>query len=123
MYFTVVLRMQCIRRSEEIYRAACQVFDELWDKATPIRQLGVGTSKVQTEAAHQYNLFDLERHDRLEKLNRTIDDIRNRYGEDSIMRASFLQSSITHMSGGLDKERRSGVTIGIDVEREKVRII
>ncbi|MBQ8815543.1 MAG: DNA polymerase IV [Lachnospiraceae bacterium] len=109
--------------TEEIYRAACQVFDELWDKATPIRQLGVGTSKVQTEAAHQYNLFDLERHDQLEKLNRTIDDIRSRYGEDSIMRASFLQSSITHMSGGLDKERRSGVTIGIDVEKEKVRII
>lgn len=109
--------------TEEIYRAACRVFDELWDKATPIRQLGVGTSKVQTEAAHQYNLFDLERHDRLEKLNRTIDDIRSRYGEDSIMRASFLQSSITHMSGGLDKERRSGVTIGIDVEKEKVRII
>ena len=109
--------------TEEIYGAACQVFDELWDKSTPIRQLGVGTSKVQAEASHQYNLFDLEKHDRLEKLNRTIDDIRDRFGEDSVMRASFLRSNITHMSGGLDKERRSGVTIGIDVENEKVRII
>ena len=109
--------------TEEIYRAACQIFDELWDKSTPIRQLGVGTSKVQAEASHQYNLFDLEKHDRLEKLNRTIDDIRGRFGEDSVMRASFLQSNITHMSGGLDKERRSGVTIGIDVENEKVRVI
>ena len=109
--------------TEEIYRAACQLFDQLWDKSTPIRQLGVGTSKVQTEAAHQYNLFDLKKHDRLEKLNQTIDDIRSRFGEDSVMRASFLQSNITHMSGGLDKERRSGVTIGIDVENEKVRVI
>jgi len=83
----------------------------------------VGTSKVQAEASHQYNLFDLEKHDRLEKLNQTIDNIRSRFGEDSVMRASFLQSNITHMSGGLDKERRSGVTIGIDVENEKVRII
>ena len=77
---------------------------------------------MQEEAAHQYNLFDLEKHDRLEKLNQTIDDIRSRFGEDSVMRASFLQSNITHMSGGLDKERRSGVTIGIDVENEKVRV-
>ena len=39
------------------------------------------------------------------------------------MRASFLTGNISHVSGGLDKERRSGVTIGIDVEGEITRII
>ena len=107
----------------EIYRAACQVFDQLWDKRTPIRQIGVRTSKVQTDVGRQYNLFDQQRFDKYEVVDRVIDKIRSRYGEDSIMRASFLQGNVSHMSGGLDKERRSGVTIGIDVEHENTRII
>ena len=109
--------------TEELYAAACQVFRRLWDRRTPIRQIGVGTTKVQPDAGRQYNLFDMQRYDRLEVLNRTVDEIRGRYGEDAIMRASFLKGGVTHMSGGLDKERRSGVTIGIDVENEKTRIV
>lgn len=68
----------------------------------------------------QYNLFDLDKYDRLSVLNKTIDGIRERYGEESIFRASFLNSDVDAMSGGLDKERRTGVTIGIDVENEAV---
>ena len=107
--------------TEEIYHAACRVFRLLWDGKTPIRQIGVHTSKVQTDAVRQYNLFDRDKYDRLAVLDRTIDRIRERYGESSIFRASFLGSNVDHMSGGLDKERRSGVTIGIDMENEKVR--
>lgn len=109
--------------TEEIYEAACRIFPKLWDYKTPIRQIGVSTSKVQTDAGRQYNLFDLQKYDRLEVLNRTVDEIRGKYGEDSVMRASFLKGNVSHISGGLDKERRSGVTIGIDVENENVRIV
>lgn len=97
--------------TEEIYRAACRILDRLWDQKMPIRQIGVHTSKVQTDAGRQYNLFDLQKFDRLEKLDRTVDSIREKYGEDAVFRASFLKSNISHMGGGLDKERRSGITI------------
>lgn len=109
--------------TEEIYQAACRIFERLWDGKTPIRQIGVHTSRVQTDAGRQYNLFDLQKYDRLETLNRTIDEIRKKYGEDAVFRAGFLKSNVSHMSGGLDKERRSGVTIGIDVAGENTRII
>lgn len=109
--------------TEEIFRAACQVFDKLWDKRTPIRQIGVHTSKVQRDSGRQYNLFDMQKFDRLETVNRTVDKIRERYGEDSVIRASFLNSNISHMNGGLDKERRTGITLGIDLDSEKTRII
>lgn len=109
--------------TEEIYEAACRIFIRLWNQKTPIRQIGVHTTKVQSDVGRQYNLFDMQRFDRLETWNRTIDDIRSRFGEDSVKRASFLQGNVSLMSGGLDKERRSGVTLGIDVEKEKVRII
>ena len=105
--------------TEEIYAAACKVFRRLWDGRMPIRQIGVHTSKVEPNAGRQYNLFDLQKYDRLETLNKTIDQIREKYGEDTVFRAGFLGSNVSHLSGGLDKERRSGVTLGIDVEREK----
>lgn len=104
--------------TEEIYTAACRIFTKLWDGRTPIRQIGVHTSKVEKDAGRQYNLFDLQKYDRLEKMNRTVDKIREKYGEDAIFRAGFLKSNVAHMSGGLDKERRSGVTLGIDVKVE-----
>lgn len=107
--------------TEEIYAAACKVFKRLWDGRVPIRQIGVHTSKVERGTGRQYNLFDMQKYDRLETLNKTIDHIREKYGEDAVFRACFLKSNVAHMSGGLDKERRSGVTLGIDVEREKTR--
>lgn len=107
--------------TEEIYGAACQVFDRLWDKKTPVRQLGVHTSKVQENAGRQYSIFDLEKSDKLEKLDKAVDRVREKYGEDAIFRASFLKGNVSHMSGGLNRERRSGVTLGIDVEGENVR--
>lgn len=107
--------------TEEIYSAACQIFKKIWDGRTPLRQIGVHTSKVESDAGRQYNLFDLQKYDRLETLNRTVDKIRERYGEDSIFRAGFLKSNVSHMSGGLNRERRSGVTLGINVDGENVR--
>lgn len=107
--------------TEKIYESACQLFDRLWDKKTPLRHLGIHTSKVQEEAGRQYNIFDMEKNERLEKLDKAVDHIRGKYGEDAIFRASFLKGNVSHMSGGLNKERRSGVTLGIDVEGENVR--
>ena len=83
---------------------AWAVFDgceKLWDGKIPIRQIGVHTSKVESDAGRQYNLFDMQKYDRLETLNRTVDRIREKYGEDAVFRAGFLKSNVTHMSGGL----------------------
>lgn len=95
--------------TEEIYRAVCRLFEAEWNGA-PVRQLGVFTGKVTHDTAYQYNLFDLDRYDRLSKLDAAIDQIRGRYGEDAVMRATFLKSPVSHMSGGIDKVKRTGMT-------------
>lgn len=123
-YFTKQMQLPTATDvTEELYFYACLVFEKLWDRKTPIRQIGVHTGKIQSDAGRQYHLFDTQNYEQLSILNQTVDNIRNRFGEDSIMRASFLNSNISPMSGGLDKERRSGVTIGIDIDNEKTRII
>jgi DNA polymerase-4 len=95
----------------QIYNTACKLFDALWNHA-PIRQLGVHTSKATKDGGYQYSLFDSLDIDKYEKLDSAIDSIREKYGEDAIMRASFVkpQEKIGHMSGGLDKARRTGMT-------------
>ena len=53
--------------TEEIYDTACRLLDSLWD-GRPLRLLGVSTSRVSYEEYRQYNLFDREKYDRLEKM-------------------------------------------------------
>ncbi len=95
--------------TEELYRAVCRLFEIKWDGA-PIRQLGVFAGRVSHDTAYQYNIFDLDRYDRFSKLDAAVDRIRGRYGEDAVMRATFLKSPVSHMSGGIDKVKRTGMT-------------
>lgn len=95
--------------TEKIYEAACKLFDSLWD-GLPIRQLGVQTSKASSNEYNQLNLFDLDKFEKFSKLNNAIDSIRNKYGEDSIKRACFIDSNEKHMSGGLNKAKRENTT-------------
>jgi len=77
--------------TEKIYACAKQLFLECWDH-TPIRLLGVSTSKASNESYEQYNLFDQDKYERLSKLNSAIDKIRSKYGDDSIKRACFVET-------------------------------
>lgn len=94
----------------DIFETAFQLLREAWDGRIPIRQIGIHTGRAKKSSYYQYNLFDGYRKERLLKLERAVDSIRNRYGEDSIFRASFLGSEICHMSGGIDKAKRGGLT-------------
>ena len=76
--------------TEKIYSCAKKLFADCWDH-TPIRLLGVSTSKASADSYEQYNLFDQDKFERLSKLNSAIDKIRSRYGDDSIKRACFLE--------------------------------
>ena len=97
----------------EIFEAACRVFDELWDRVTPLRQLGVQMTRLSAEPYQQYDLFSgmsPERYERKLKLDETVDALRDKFGEEIIRRAKFAQDPDSHMSGGLDKARRTGIT-------------
>lgn len=96
----------------EIYRAACAIFDCLWNHA-PVRAVGVHTSRLTHDKAYQYNLFDMDYYEKYSRLDAAVDEIRGRYGEDALMRAVFLDGRLPHMGGGIDKAKRTGMTKGI----------
>ena len=76
--------------TNEIYHHVCMLFDQLWN-GQPIRLLGVQTSRATTESHRQYSLFEHQDMEKLSKLDSAIDAIRNKYGDDSIKRASILK--------------------------------
>lgn len=77
--------------TDEIHKAAGILFDELWD-GSPIRLLGIQTSKVVSDVAErQMNLFGFETDEKKEKLDQAIDKIRNRFGTSAVQRASLVK--------------------------------
>lgn len=79
----------------ELYNHVCRLFEECWD-GSPIRLLGVSTSKISSESMRQISLLDdweSNHYQRQEKLDSAIDDIRRKFGENAIMRARFLEQN------------------------------
>ena len=97
--------------TEKLYTCACELFDELWDHR-PLRLLGVSTGKATQEHYEQYDLFDMQKNEKLSRLNVAVDAIRSRYGEDSIKRACFIEAddaapALSHMTGGMQRAKRN----------------
>ena len=68
----------------------CRLFDEKWD-GTPIRLLGVSTKVASADNGRQMDLFDNTDYEKLEKLDRAMDNIKNRFGAGAVSRASDLK--------------------------------
>lgn len=92
--------------TDTIYDVACRLFDELWN-GTPIRLLGVRVTKLTDEdEPTQLSIFDYPIAEKVpaadtkpsihpskkEKLDKALDSIKKRYGNDSIKRGSLLDS-------------------------------
>nr|WP_304955203.1 DNA polymerase IV [uncultured Acetatifactor sp.] len=75
--------------TDEIYQAACRLFDEFWD-GTPIRLIGIQTGKVTKDGDNrQMSLFDDTDYEKLERLDKAMDSIREKFGENAVRRASL----------------------------------
>lgn len=101
--------------TSELYVQACRLFDQLWD-GRPIRHLGVHTGRIcRADGTRQLSFLDTVDYERLEQLDRTVDRVRDRYGRDALMRASFARRAGTgvgaaaarleHMAGGVSREK------------------
>ena len=84
--------------TDMIYQTACDLFNALWD-GTPIRLLGVRTTKLVPDSEPvQLSLFDIDikqpqkalQSERQQSLDTAIDSIRQKYGQNAIIRGTLL---------------------------------
>lgn len=83
----------------KIFEGIKEAFKEAW-KGEKIRQLGVRVTKLRSNVYYQENLFDYEKNEKQRKLDQTLDDLRNKYGKESVIRSTFLHSGVRPINGG-----------------------
>jgi DNA polymerase IV len=74
---------------QDIFEQAWSLFEHNWNKRA-IRLIGVAARQL-SPSARQLDLFE-QRDDRTERLTRAVDDIRHKYGSESLKRGSTLPS-------------------------------
>ncbi len=79
--------------TKEVYEISKALLAELWKGRFPLRLIGISLMQLVHEDAMQLTLFQDEEKERARKLDKALDDIRGRYGLDTIKRGSTLQSS------------------------------
>ena len=90
-----------INSTTEIYEIAVKLTQECW-KREAIRQVGVSVSKLCEEGEVQMNFLEDVASEKQEALDRTIDQIRCRYGETSIIRGTFANTKKEPLLGGVN---------------------
>lgn len=83
---------QPVRLTEILFKIGAELINEIWDKETPLRSLGIRACELTAEdECIQFTLgFDYERLERLEKLEVEIEGIRERFGRESVIRCRQL---------------------------------
>ena len=79
---------------DEIYEAAEKLFEANITHARPVRLIGVGVSKL-SPPYRQLSLWDDDQEEK-EKLAGAIDQLKEKYGQDIIKRASMMKRSNDH---------------------------
>lgn len=72
--------------TSEIYDAAVKLMKEAW-KGEPLRLIGLSASDIDKDGFRQMALFGEEEKEKQKSLDKALDKIRNKYGNDSVMRA------------------------------------
>jgi DNA polymerase-4 len=91
--FTTITRQVTLAQptdlAEDICTHAHKLLRHEWKKGTQLRLIGVGVTGLSQ--ARQLSLFDTHT-EQLSKLSKAVDEIRHKYGDDAIQRASLLKS-------------------------------
>ena len=76
--------------TDRLYRVALDLMRQMWP-SRPVRLVGVSAEKTGTDNFEQMDLFtDTARLDKQEKLDRTADAIRRKFGGAAVTRAKLL---------------------------------
>ena len=82
--------------SKELYKVLINIFDKYYEENTPIRKVSISLSKLDNDDAMQLNLFEkMEDKIKTKNINATIDNINEKYGSNSLLKATSLLDNST----------------------------
>ena len=84
--------MNATSNTKEIYRIAKELLEEMYKKGTFIRLVGLRVDNLVENDEVQLSLFSNEEDKKQEKLDEVIDELKEKYGYNSVTRAGKLHS-------------------------------
>ena len=78
--------------TSEILSISKALFEELWDKRTPLRLIGISLTQITREETEQLTLFADEQKEKARKMDKAVDAIRSKFGSELIQRGMAEQS-------------------------------
>jgi DNA polymerase IV len=97
--FKVVTRQATIpatSTTKEIYQAGCNLLEQNWNRLHPVRLIGISLSAFHEDcSSNQLSLFDKPednaRDDKNERIDKAMDEIRNKHGSEIITFATLVK--------------------------------
>lgn len=98
--FTTITRQMTISPtdiSKRIFACGCELLEKNWDSRKPVRLLGISLSGFEVQSEIQLDLFStladdsFPHDDRDEKIQKAIDDIRDKFGKDKVSWGTLLK--------------------------------
>lgn len=108
--FQVVTRQLSVPATyitREIYQAGCKLLEQNWTRFRSVRLIGISLSGFDEDcSADQLSLFDLvennTKDDKLERIDKAMDKIRNKHGANKIGRAILIKKENGNNTLGID---------------------
>ncbi|MBE6618417.1 MAG: DNA polymerase IV [Ruminococcaceae bacterium] len=81
--------------TSEIYSVSEKLLRELWNGYTPIRLIGLSLTSLTRGEGEQITFFIDEEKEKMRKIDKTVDSIRNKFGSDTVVRATSYKTDKT----------------------------
>jgi len=103
---------------DQVHQEACQLFENHWPLGNPIRLLGITLQNLipKEESAIQLDMFDYGKQPGREKLNETMDRLRDKFGEHAVLTAGMLSDDPSAL---IRDHKRRGTSLQMDHLRSK----
>lgn len=98
---------------DEVHLEACQLFENHWPLGNPVRLLGITLQNLisKEESALQLDMFDYRKQPGREKLNETMDRLRDKFGEHAVLTAGMLSDDPSAL---IRDHKRRGTSLQMD---------
>ncbi len=77
--------------TKEIYQKAKKLLEQMYKKQIEIRLIGVRVDHLQSKEEQQLSFFESKENEKQEKLDKTIDELKQKYGYNVITRAGKMK--------------------------------
>lgn len=80
--------------TSEIYGVSEKLLSELWRDDLPVRLVGLSLTSLTDDSNMQIDMFDNGEKEKSRRLDKTLDDIRNRFGSTTVVRGASYRKDV-----------------------------